>query len=300
MIPIGGCCCFPLPPTKMVKLPLTLLLLASAAATSFVSPGADADDDDKANVGKIHQIEQEKFDKLNKVATPQYRDIEHLKTAAFSPTPKPTPFPTQHPTTFPTPAPTGCLPFTLSAWSEWTPCTKLCAGGISKKTRHILIPDSEKFGNRPACPNPFKKGEQGLTLKVKKCNTQPCSFNCVLDPIDETQWKPAKNKRLIDGEMTMVMENTRTIAMQPQDGGTACPSAAKRTVYKKWVDHCEKTLLNTCQQKHGRKCINLTKWSKCGTGGIKVRNRIEKQCFADSAAGVTMKYKETQKCNVAI
>eukprot|EP01004_Peranema_trichophorum_P002529 NODE_1581_length_1896_cov_175.363790_g1339_i0.p1 GENE.NODE_1581_length_1896_cov_175.363790_g1339_i0~~NODE_1581_length_1896_cov_175.363790_g1339_i0.p1 ORF type:complete len:386 (-),score=157.57 NODE_1581_length_1896_cov_175.363790_g1339_i0:7-1164(-) len=57
------------------------------------------------------------------------------------------------------PCPVPCV---LSAWGEWTVCTKSCGSGLSQRTRAVTTePD---FG-APACD---------ATVEVKSCNTSPC------------------------------------------------------------------------------------------------------------------------------
>merc|ERR1719410_2765542 len=54
----------------------------------------------------------------------------------------------------------------LSVWSEWSPCTMACSGGITERVKKILVPIRGQ-GKCPTAKNPDR-------FEMEKCNNQPC------------------------------------------------------------------------------------------------------------------------------
>ncbi|XP_072179240.1 uncharacterized protein [Diadema setosum] len=63
-----------------------------------------------------------------------------------------------------TPCPLDCV---LSEWTEWTNCSALCDGGVTRRHRNITLPAS--YGGLP-CNGPI--------LETHGCNTEPCGPVC--------------------------------------------------------------------------------------------------------------------------
>jgi hypothetical protein len=54
----------------------------------------------------------------------------------------------------------------LDSWSEWSPCSMACGGGITEKTRAVLIP----VRGRGKCPREHSRAR----YKMDRCNTHKC------------------------------------------------------------------------------------------------------------------------------
>jgi hypothetical protein len=55
---------------------------------------------------------------------------------------------------------------TLARWTDWTPCSVACGGGLQSKAKHVLIP-TRGFGK---CPKESSKKR----FKERECNEQDC------------------------------------------------------------------------------------------------------------------------------
>lgn len=134
---------------------------------------------------------------------------------------------------------------TVSAWSEWSDCTQACAGGTHFRTRRIIIP--APFGE--ACP---------ALKEVRSCNEQPCRVDCVVGA-----WGAWDRCSRDCGGGTQ--QRSRYIEVQPQSGGTVCPTNLIETRM------CN---LQPCPQE----CVLAPwgEWSACSAtcgGGIQTRSR---------------------------
>merc|ERR1719189_475637 len=54
----------------------------------------------------------------------------------------------------------------LSDWSEWSPCTMACSGGITNRVKKVVVPIRGQ-GKCPTTKNPDR-------FETEKCNNQPC------------------------------------------------------------------------------------------------------------------------------
>ena len=91
----------------------------------------------------------------------------------------------------------------MSSWSDWGSCSKTCGSGI--QTRHRTVT------TQPSC-----QGAQcGALIDTQTCNTQGCPVDCQV-----SEWSKCNkcDKSCGGGKTTM----TRTITVQPQNGGAAC------------------------------------------------------------------------------
>ncbi|MBY0263393.1 MAG: hypothetical protein K2Q20_13680, partial [Phycisphaerales bacterium] len=70
------------------------------------------------------------------------------------------------PTCQPNPCPGQPVDCVVSPWSDWSPCTRQCGGGIEVRNRVIVTPASN--GGQP-CPE---------LQEARTCNTQPCEVFC--------------------------------------------------------------------------------------------------------------------------
>eukprot|EP00455_Lapot_gusevi_P016445 TRINITY_DN1847_c0_g1_i1.p1 TRINITY_DN1847_c0_g1~~TRINITY_DN1847_c0_g1_i1.p1 ORF type:complete len:249 (+),score=3.95 TRINITY_DN1847_c0_g1_i1:88-834(+) len=90
----------------------------------------------------------------------------------------------------------------LSAWSEWSPCSKPCAGGIKTKTRSVLV-EPRNGGRR--C---------GRLTWTNWCNSHPCPIDCTFTAW--SGWGPACQP---------CTGQSRWRNIQPAKyGGKACPN----------------------------------------------------------------------------
>jgi PKD repeat protein len=92
----------------------------------------------------------------------------------------------------------------VSAWSEWSECSVECGGGISERSRSILV---EPAYGGAECPE--------LTETVE-CNTEPCSVDCEVSTWSE--WSECSVE--CGGGIS---ERSRSILVEPAFGGAECP-----------------------------------------------------------------------------
>ena len=93
----------------------------------------------------------------------------------------------------------------MSPWESWSVCSKLCGGGKQTRNRKIQIPSA--YGGS-VCPSLFEE---------QQCNTQACPIDCVVS--DWSEWSSC-SKQCDGGKQS----RTRTIKMNPSNGGAVCPS----------------------------------------------------------------------------
>eukprot|EP00441_Pelagodinium_beii_P023760 CAMPEP_0197667352 /NCGR_PEP_ID=MMETSP1338-20131121/66005_1 /TAXON_ID=43686 ORGANISM="Pelagodinium beii, Strain RCC1491" /NCGR_SAMPLE_ID=MMETSP1338 /ASSEMBLY_ACC=CAM_ASM_000754 /LENGTH=1174 /DNA_ID=CAMNT_0043246569 /DNA_START=290 /DNA_END=3814 /DNA_ORIENTATION=- len=101
-------------------------------------------------------------------------------------------------------------------WTQWTPCSKLCGGGKTKRFRDVL--EAQK-NNGTACT--------GDVQEEVDCNIQSCAIDCVYS--EWTAWS-ACDKSCNGG----VMSRSRYKMVEDQFGGKACDGDSQE---KKQCDH---------------------------------------------------------------
>jgi len=99
------------------------------------------------------------------------------------------------------PCPVDCV---HGAWSQFSACTKSCGTGKQFRVRNIL--QDAQYGGRTC----------GVTHVSTTCNTVACPVNC-----EVTSWGALSKCSKVCGWGWQV--HTRSIAVQPANGGTACP-----------------------------------------------------------------------------
>jgi len=96
----------------------------------------------------------------------------------------------------------------VSGWSAWSVCSVTCGGGMQTQTRTITTQPA--FGG-VACP---------ALSQSQPCNTQGCPVNCAVS--SWSAWS-ACSATCNGGSQTQ----TRTVVVQPKNGGAACPSLSQ-------------------------------------------------------------------------
>ena len=100
------------------------------------------------------------------------------------------------------PCPVNCV---VSAWSEFTKCSKQCGGGTQTRYRTIITPSA--FGGKE-CP--------ALTETIS-CNTNGCPVNCQV-----SDWGPFTDCSAdCNGG---IKKRKRKILVDPRNGGEPCPN----------------------------------------------------------------------------
>lgn len=97
-------------------------------------------------------------------------------------------------------------------WSGWGSCSRSCDGGVQYRTWTTTSPP--KHGGA-ACPSPTTQGQS--------CNTQPCPVNC------QGYWTGWGSCSKPCGWGTQ--NNYWVTTVQPQYGGSGCPSPTTQTQY---------------------------------------------------------------------
>ena len=142
---------------------------------------------------------------------------------------------------------------TVNEWSEFTPCSAGCGGGIQTRERTVA---SAKTGDGLGCP---------MLQESRKCNTRPCEQDCELD-----EWGEFGECSMTDNRCTAKRE--RAIVKPPLGGGLSCGMIEEHRV-------CDPVDCKTAEDStNGRDC-EMAPWSsfspctqECG-GGEQTRTR---------------------------
>ena len=100
--------------------------------------------------------------------------------------------------------PVSCF---VSAWNNWTPCTKTCGTGTQTHTRTVLTKD--RHGGA-VCPD---------LIQGRECGVEPCAQDCVV-----STWSEWSTCTATCGGATQLRE--RTVITQVAHGGKSCPTLA--------------------------------------------------------------------------
>eukprot|EP00933_Yihiella_yeosuensis_P038337 TRINITY_DN3227_c0_g1_i2.p1 TRINITY_DN3227_c0_g1~~TRINITY_DN3227_c0_g1_i2.p1 ORF type:complete len:391 (-),score=62.04 TRINITY_DN3227_c0_g1_i2:319-1434(-) len=140
----------------------------------------------------------------------------------------------------------------MSPWSDWSDCSKSCAGGTQKATRKIEV--KHQHGGK-ACPTDLSKSQD--------CNKSPCPVDCKMSPW--TDW--GKCSKTCGGGMQI---KTRSTEVKPLQGGKPCPK--------------DFSAQQTCNSQQCPIDCKMSAWGKwttcskpCGGGTQKVKRSIEVQ-----------------------
>lgn len=109
-----------------------------------------------------------------------------------------------------TSCPIGC---SYNAWSLWTPCSKICGLGSTKRTRTT---NPELYGGADCT---------GSKVEEVPCQLKDCPIDCNVS--DWSDWAP----HVLCGSLAN-MVSTETISSQPLYGGMICPAADSLVQYK--------------------------------------------------------------------
>lgn len=156
----------------------------------------------------------------------------------------------------------------LGEWSPFGKCNKDCGGGVSIRTREILVPPQN--GGFPC----------GSTQDIQPCNTQNCPVDCEVS--DWGGWSDC-DKPCGTGQRT----RDRHIIMEPHDGGKECPSLQD-------VGTCnEFNCPIDCQVSDWKSWSDCTR--ECG-GGVHTRTRdvLVQPQYGGIGCPMTL---DTQSCN---
>lgn len=175
---------------------------------------------------------------------------------------------------FKLPPPPSAVDCAVTDWTGWGACSKSCGSGVQTRSRAIKV--SPLNGGKP-CPS---------LQESQACNTQACPapapVNCAVSTWNS--WSTC-SKTCGGGTRT----RTRTIALQPANGGTACPSLS------------ESQACNTqaCPIPTDCAVSAWSLWSACSKtcgGGTRTRTRtITRQPANGGAACPSLS--ESQACN---
>jgi Spondin-like TSP1 domain/Thrombospondin type 1 domain len=170
------------------------------------------------------------------------------------------------------PCATDCV---VSAWSDWSSCSKPCDTGTQTRTRTVA---SAATNGGAACP---------ALVEQRECNTQACGRDCQLS--EWSAWSSC-SAECGPGQQT----KTRSILAQPANGGVACPPSSQLTEMQLCND-------KPCAAKD---CV-LTQWSEwsacsktCG-GGSQSRTRQVATPAANGGAPCDSNQREERACNTA-
>jgi hypothetical protein len=138
-----------------------------------------------------------------------------------------------------------CRSCVMSAYSNWSSCSKTCGTGQRSRTRTVTQPAE---CDCTPCSNVLRE--------TQDCNTQACPVDCVLSPF--SLWSGCN--AMCGGGQRL---RQRTIVTQPSNGGMACGSLLEQ-------EECNST---PCM-------CTLNNWSdwatcsvSCGGGGTQKRTR---------------------------
>jgi hypothetical protein len=104
----------------------------------------------------------------------------------------------------------------VSAWNAWSACSKTCGGGTQTRTRTVT---QQPANGGAACP---------ALQEQQVCNTQACPVNCQVS--DFAPWSAWSACSTTCGGGLQSRTRTRTILVQPQNGGSSCPALSESDV----------------------------------------------------------------------
>eukprot|EP01012_Entosiphon_sulcatum_P029449 TRINITY_DN358_c0_g1_i1.p1 TRINITY_DN358_c0_g1~~TRINITY_DN358_c0_g1_i1.p1 ORF type:complete len:2229 (+),score=276.12 TRINITY_DN358_c0_g1_i1:2833-9519(+) len=100
------------------------------------------------------------------------------------------------------PCPVDCV---LSAWGNWSHCSKDCGSGVQTRTRIVEV---QAQNGGVACPASLNE--------TQPCNTQPCAIDCIVG--NWGAWSPCTVACGIGKS-----RRERPVLQTPANNGTACP-----------------------------------------------------------------------------
>eukprot|EP01004_Peranema_trichophorum_P002386 NODE_144_length_3469_cov_340.552002_g122_i1.p1 GENE.NODE_144_length_3469_cov_340.552002_g122_i1~~NODE_144_length_3469_cov_340.552002_g122_i1.p1 ORF type:complete len:1105 (-),score=461.08 NODE_144_length_3469_cov_340.552002_g122_i1:155-2980(-) len=159
----------------------------------------------------------------------------------------------------------------VQPWGAWSACDKSCGGGVSIRSRAIIVPSSN-FGR--ACPT---------LQEVQKCNEQACPVDCAMG--EWSKWGECTEK--CGGGYTT---RNRGIIVQPRGTGKPCLSTidTKRCNTNPCPVDCQVS--------------DWSSWSECTAtcgGGKQYRTRKVVKNSANGGSECPHQ-QETQSCNVQV
>eukprot|EP01004_Peranema_trichophorum_P007321 NODE_60_length_4100_cov_55.328640_g50_i0.p1 GENE.NODE_60_length_4100_cov_55.328640_g50_i0~~NODE_60_length_4100_cov_55.328640_g50_i0.p1 ORF type:complete len:1365 (-),score=567.13 NODE_60_length_4100_cov_55.328640_g50_i0:5-3496(-) len=163
--------------------------------------------------------------------------------------------------------PVDCV---MSAWSEWSTCTKSCGSGLTQRTREITT--QPNFGAK-ACD---------ATVEVNSCNTNECPVDCEM-----AEWSSWSSCSQLCGSGTQT--RTRAVLVPSANGGLECAETSKVLV------------CNTKPCPVDCKLSDWTEWSTCDKtcgGGKQSRTRTITVASNNGGASCPSTI-ETQDCAIS-
>jgi hypothetical protein len=155
-----------------------------------------------------------------------------------------------------------CNACILSAYSNWSTCSKTCGTGQRSRSRTV---QQQATCDCAKCSTTLRE--------TQDCNTNPCPVNCAVTPF--SQWSDC-NAPCGGGQKQRV----RTIVTNAANGGTACPSLRE-------TENCN-TADCMCQ------LSNWSNWAGCSvTCGGGVQQRMRTITVQSSQCGAALS--ETQR-----
>lgn len=106
----------------------------------------------------------------------------------------------------------------IGSWSEWSACTKDCAGGLKKRTYSIT---REASNGGEQCPFKDKLDQEVV------CNTSPCPVDCIGQWGD---WGECSVGCTNDGSGSGIQEKRYSVMVNSLYGGEECPEEDGTTI----------------------------------------------------------------------
>jgi hypothetical protein len=151
----------------------------------------------------------------------------------------------------------------VSAWSEWGSCSKTCGGGVSKRSRSVVV--KPEYGGT-ICPD---------LDATSSCKRQQCPVDCQVGSWSE--WYAYANGK-------HMLKRVRAVTRYPTFGGKKCPGLVQT---KSHTEMCKNTVV------YGQ-------WSsctrRCGTGR-RFRQWERIHCSHSSTLKYHLKMQQSEHCN---
>eukprot|EP01012_Entosiphon_sulcatum_P049574 TRINITY_DN6820_c0_g1_i5.p1 TRINITY_DN6820_c0_g1~~TRINITY_DN6820_c0_g1_i5.p1 ORF type:complete len:1020 (+),score=28.13 TRINITY_DN6820_c0_g1_i5:698-3757(+) len=157
----------------------------------------------------------------------------------------------------------------VSDWSDWSPCSVPCGGGINKRTRTVVVA-------------PTGTEQCSALSELRSCNEQPCPIDCVM-----SAWSDFDTCTKLCGSGSQ--SRTRTVLVRAAYGGQECPTVLTES--------------RVCNELPCPVDCSVSEWSgwtdcsvQCG-GGTQTRSRSIVIPAANGGASCPEPRSQSQHCN---
>lgn len=277
-----------------MKFAVLLLVVCSVSAQKKLSlkevmKGVDGIEVERVGKNNHHTVVDTQ---TNKVSTKRFEHTMKTLNDALPTTDPPTNSPTAQPTNYQYNPMNAWVECRVDVWSSYTPCSKSCGTGKRQRKRKFhpakLNPfyEGDSPGAPPICTIDSSTKEKFITETIP-CKKQLCPIDCV--------WGKWSNWKLADAAGHV--KHTRSVAIDPQNGGMPCSGPRVQT--KHWTSSAhmygDETDHALCKPS-----IKTDKWTSCKVNQngkkYKFRTRTQTKCDANSVTKVVMKYKQSKEC----